>query len=212
MRGVCCTTLASISGRGVSELDVVGDVIGGEYRLAATVRTAQRHAPVGVGGGHQPAVAVLNPGPAGRDEPVVLTGDDLVTYSCCLAVSYQQPLFGDRPLPHPIGSGPDVELGDSGRVPGDHQARLAGIDVFLPGGVDGIEQDLPGAFCDAAMSLVVIDGGLVAEAQLDARGLLPLRGKATEIGRLGNEITAVFDKQREGSARLHRAELCPGSS
>ena len=51
MRGVCCSTLAAIRGRGVSELDVVGDVIGGEQGLAATVPTAQRHASVGVGGG-----------------------------------------------------------------------------------------------------------------------------------------------------------------
>ncbi len=31
MGGVCCSTLAAIGGRGVSELDVVGDVIGGDY-------------------------------------------------------------------------------------------------------------------------------------------------------------------------------------
>ena len=68
--------------------------------------------------------------------------------------------------------------------------------------------DLPVAFCDAAMSLVVIDGGLVAEAQLDARGLLPLRAKAPDVGELSDEITAVFDKERERPARLHRAELC----
>ena len=88
MSGVCCSALAAVRGRGVSELDVLGDVIGGEYDLAASVRTAQRHAPVGVGGGHHPAVAVLDPGPAGRDEAVVLAGDDLVAYSCRLPVGY----------------------------------------------------------------------------------------------------------------------------
>ena len=87
--GVCCSALAPIRGRGVSELYVVGDVIGGERDLAAAVPAAQCHAPVGVGGGHQPAVAVLDPGPAGGEEPVVLTGDDLVAYSCFLAISYQ---------------------------------------------------------------------------------------------------------------------------
>ena len=57
------------------------------------------------------------------------------------------------------------------------------------------------------MSLVVIDGGLVAEAQLCTRRFLPLRGKAPDFGELGDEITAVFDKERERPARLHRAEL-----
>ena len=51
MGGFRRPALAAIRGRGVSELDVVGDVIGGEQGLAATVPTAQRHASVGVGGG-----------------------------------------------------------------------------------------------------------------------------------------------------------------
>jgi len=38
----------SVRGRGVSELDVVDDVIDGKQDLAASVRTAQRHAPVGI--------------------------------------------------------------------------------------------------------------------------------------------------------------------
>ena len=89
MGGVCCSTLTAIRGRGVSELDVLGDVIGGEQRPRRLRCTAQRHAPVGVGSGNHPAVAVLHPGLAGRDEAVVLTGDDLVADSCCLSISYQ---------------------------------------------------------------------------------------------------------------------------
>ena len=71
MRGVCRPTLAPIRGRGVSELDVLGDVIDGEHDFATAFSPAQRQTPIRVGGGNYPTVAVLDPGLAGRDEPVV---------------------------------------------------------------------------------------------------------------------------------------------
>ncbi len=49
-------------------------------------------------------------------------------------------------------------------------------------------------------------------AKLHAGGFLPLRGEATDVGELSDEITAVFDKERERSARFHRAELVPISN
>ena len=85
---VCRPALAPIRGRGVSELYVLGDVIGGERDLAAPIRKAQPQGAVGIGGGDDPAVTILDPGSACRDEPVVLAGHHFVADPCFLPVSY----------------------------------------------------------------------------------------------------------------------------
>ena len=90
MCGACCSALTAIRGRRVGELDVLGDVIGREHDFAASVRTAQRQAPIRVGRTDDPAVTVLHPCPAGRDEPVVVTGHHLVADSRHLPVGYRQ--------------------------------------------------------------------------------------------------------------------------
>ena len=63
------------------------------------------------------------------------------------------------------------------------------------------------AFCDPAMSLVVIDGGLVAEAQLDARGLLPLRAEPTDSVSSATRSPRSLTRS-ENAPPASTAELC----
>jgi hypothetical protein len=84
---------------------------------------------------------------------------------------------------------------------------LPAFDVGLPGRVDGVQQALPIAARDAVVGLVDVDGRGVPGSKLDTGGLLPLGAETTDVGELGDEITAVFDEEGEGPAGFHRRHL-----
>jgi site-specific DNA recombinase len=79
-------------GGGIGELDVSGDVLGGQHHLADATGAAQCHAAVGVGGCHHPAVPVLHEALARSEQAVVLARHHLVADTCSLAVSDHQPV------------------------------------------------------------------------------------------------------------------------
>ena len=57
------------------------------------------------------------------------------------------------------------------------------------------------------MDLVVVDGRDVPEAEFDAGGLLPVGGEASHDVELRDEVTTVFDEEREGPAGFDRRHL-----
>ena len=128
------------SGRGVGELDVLGDVVGRQHHLGAAAAAAHGHGAVGVGGGDDEAVAVLHPALARRSAGGCSGGSRSRRRRRRLALRRSQPRLGDRSLGDPVGSRPAVQLGDGGGCPRRSSARLAGFDVGLPGRVDGVEQ------------------------------------------------------------------------
>ena len=79
MGGVDRAALGPVSGGGVAELDVGGDVVGGQDDGAVPAVAPDGHRAVGVGGGDGPAVPVLHPPPAGGQVAVVVSGDDQIT-------------------------------------------------------------------------------------------------------------------------------------
>jgi hypothetical protein len=124
---------------GVAELDVGGDVVGGEDDGSVPAVAADGHRSVGVGGGDGPAVTVLYPPAAGGEEAVVVSGDDQITDPGGLPARHKVAVGSDLAAGQPPGSGALVEVGDGSAIGGDHQAGHTGVGVGFPGLVDGVE-------------------------------------------------------------------------
>src|ERR1035441_4537263 len=105
MRGIEGPPLYPMGGRGVGQLDVVGDVGGRDYHFTAATGSLHGHAAVVIGRGHDPTITVLYPALAGSERAVVLAVDDFIPPSGRLASGYSQSKTGDGPRCHPIGPG-----------------------------------------------------------------------------------------------------------
>lgn len=148
--GVHRPALGLKGGRRVRQLDVLGDVFGGEERLAGAVRSSDPEPAIGLYGRHDPPVTVLHPPAAASQATIVPPGDHQVAGSSTLALGYLHPRVSHYPGGDPISLRPLVQLGDRRAVAGDHETDLSGLDVASPGSEDGIEQAVPVALDDAA--------------------------------------------------------------
>src|SRR5579884_3985591 len=84
------------------------------------------------------------------------------------------PFLGHRASRDALEAGTAVQLRDGRGVGGDHEAGAAGIDVGLPGPVDGVEERFPIATGDTPVPVVRIDGIGPPEAEEEGGGLFPV--------------------------------------
>lgn len=146
---------------GVAELDVRGDVLGGQHRGEAGV--AVPHGQVaGVDAGDGPAVAVLDPvGSTDAESAVVASGEYDVSDRGVRAVGQSHLIRGDR-VGKAGGAGSLVELAHEVAGRCEHQAVPAGGLLLLPGAEDRVEAGLLFACVDAVVVEVVPECGAVA--------------------------------------------------
>lgn len=164
---------------------MLGGVVRGEADRAAEAGSlsADGHGPVRVHGRDCPAVAVAHPsGAAGAEMAVVLAGDDEVTGAGLRAIAQGHGPVGVRLAGHdPVDPGAHVQGGDGLDGLGDEDAAPARDRVGSPGEVGAFQDVVVVASDDPVVGVVAGDGVMVAEAQLQGRGLLPGVAKPSHV-------------------------------
>src|SRR4051812_15125425 len=98
------SSLDSVRGAGVGELDGMSDVRRRKDRLSPAVRSPNGDAAVLSGRGHDPVIAVPDPTARGGQAPIVLASHDLVAHASGLTVSDVDAVLAHDSGRDPIGS------------------------------------------------------------------------------------------------------------
>ncbi len=157
--GVGGDPLGGVDGRGVPEVDLLSDIVGGQGDVPSGLSVPGLEAAAQGGAGDGPPVAVLDP-VVGCDpqEPVVLPGDDRVADAGPVPVSQLHLFAGDMAV-EALVSGALVEFSDAFAGAGEHDRVAALVAVGGPGveqvvGHGGFVADV-----DAVLVEVEAEGG-----------------------------------------------------
>ena len=182
VHGVGGDALGGVHGGRVPQLDLPGDVVGGEPDEPAVVEVLHGQPAVAVDPVDGPAVAVLHPvGGAGAQPAVVAAGDDHVAGAGLVPVGQVDGCCRGAAA-DVFGAGALVELRGEFAGGGEHQRIQPGVPVGLPGGVQLVGGGGEVADVDPVVVEVEAERFRPALAQGKGGGGFGRVGEAVEFG------------------------------